>query len=51
VFRVAVTNLNDKRYWETQNYFGSSLPGEPVQGTVRIDATPGAQICVTVGLA
>jgi hypothetical protein len=49
--RVAVANRNDKRYWETQNYFASSLPGEPAEGTVRIDATPGSQICVTVGHA
>jgi len=48
-FNFAIDNLNDKRYWETQNYFESQLKTEP--GPVpRIHATPGYPIGVTVGL-
>ncbi len=46
----AVDNLNNKRYWETQNYFVSRLPGEDVNGVARVHATPGSPIGVTVGL-
>lgn len=45
----AIDNLNDKRYWETQNYFESQVTPTalPVH---RIHATPGAPIGFTVGL-
>ncbi len=49
-FNFAVDNLNNKRYWETQNYFASRLPGEPVDGVPRVHATPGSPVGVTVGL-
>jgi hypothetical protein len=50
-FNFAVDNLNDKRYWETQNYVASRLPGDPnPQGTEQIHATPGSPAGVTVGL-
>ncbi len=45
---VAVDNLFDREYWETQNYFTSRLPGQPALG--RIHATPGYGTTVTVGL-
>jgi outer membrane receptor protein involved in Fe transport len=46
----AVDNLNDKRYWETQNYFVSRLPGEPTDGIARVHATPGYPVDFTVGV-
>jgi outer membrane receptor protein involved in Fe transport len=49
-FNVAVDNLNNKRYWETQNYFVSCLADEPVDGIARVHATPGFPIGVTVGV-
>jgi outer membrane receptor protein involved in Fe transport len=49
-FNIAVDNLNNKRYWETQNYFVSRLPGEPATGVARVHATPGFPVGVTVGL-
>ncbi len=46
---LAVDNLTNKRYFETQNYFESRLrPGDPV--VARIHGTPGYPIGVTVGL-
>ena len=45
---VAVDNLFDREYWETQNYFTSRLPGQPALD--RIHATPGYGTTVTVGL-
>jgi len=45
----AVDNLNNKQYWETQNYFVSRLPGED-KGIARIHATPGSPVGFTVGL-
>ena len=46
---LAVDNLTNKIYYETQNYFESRLkPGDPVIG--RIHGTPGYPITVTVGL-
>jgi outer membrane receptor protein involved in Fe transport len=46
---LAVDNLNNKRYYETQNYFESRVsPGAPVVS--RIHATPGYPIGVTVGV-
>ena len=50
-FNFAVDNLNNKRYYETQNYVTSRLPGEPVEGIARIHGTPGSPIGFTVGLA
>ena len=49
-FNVAVDNLNDKKYWETQNYFVSRLAGEATEGNARVHATPGFPFGVTVGL-
>jgi outer membrane receptor protein involved in Fe transport len=48
-FNLAIDNLFDKRYFETQNFFESRLrPGDdPVE---RIHATPGYPFSVTVGL-
>jgi outer membrane receptor protein involved in Fe transport len=46
---LAIDNLTDKRYFETQNYFESRLsPGTPAVS--RIHATPGYPIGVTLGL-
>ena len=49
-FNFAVDNLNNKSYWETQNYFVSRLPNEPSQGIARVHAAPGFPVGVTVGL-
>jgi hypothetical protein len=50
-FNFAVDNLNDKRYWETQNYVASRLRDDPnPQGTEQIHATPGSPVGITVGL-
>jgi hypothetical protein len=49
-FNVGIDNLNNKQYWETQNYLASRLPNEPVEGIERIHATPGYPISVTAGL-
>jgi outer membrane receptor protein involved in Fe transport len=46
---LAVDNLTDKRYFETQNYFKSRLrPGDPI--LARIHGTPGYPLTLTVGL-
>jgi hypothetical protein len=46
---LAIDNLTDKRYYETQNYFESRIrPGEAV--IARIHATPGYPRTVTAGL-
>lgn len=46
---LAIDNLTDKRYNETQNYFESRLrPGGPV--VARIHGTPGYPIGVTAGV-
>lgn len=48
-FNLAVDNLTNKRYFETQNFFQSRLaPGSPIVS--RIHATPGYPITVTAGL-
>jgi outer membrane receptor protein involved in Fe transport len=48
-FNLALDNLTDKRYYETQNFFESRLrPGAPAVG--RIHGTPGYPIGATVGL-
>jgi outer membrane receptor protein involved in Fe transport len=49
-FNFAIDNLNDKRYWETQNYFQSRLRSEPTPPPSRIHGTPGYPIGVSVGL-
>ena len=49
-FNFAVDNLNNKNYWETQNYFTSRLQGEPLDGVNRVHATPGFPVGFTVGL-
>jgi len=48
-FNFAVDNLNNKRYWETQNFLVSRLQGEPLDGMQRVHATPGYPVGVTVG--
>ncbi len=48
-FNLAIDNLTNKRYYETQNYFESRVrPGEELSS--RIHATPGYPITVTVGM-
>jgi hypothetical protein len=48
-FNLAIDNLTDKHYFETQNYFESRLrPGGPA--VARIHATPGYPITATAGL-
>jgi outer membrane receptor protein involved in Fe transport len=48
-FNLSVDNLNDKRYFETQNYFNSRIaPAAPVQA--RLHGTPGYPAGVEVGL-
>lgn len=48
-FNVAVDNLTNKRYFETQNFFESRVrPGEA--SAERIHATPGYPVSLTVGL-
>jgi len=49
-FNFAIDNLNNKRYWETQNYFVSRLADEPLDGRARVHATPGFPIGFTAGL-
>ena len=45
----AIDNLNNKRYWETQNYFESRVsPDDPA--IARLHGTPGFPIGVTVGM-
>jgi outer membrane receptor protein involved in Fe transport len=45
----AIDNLNNKRYWETQNYLDSRVtPASPV--LARVHGTPGSPVGVTVGL-
>lgn len=48
-FNLAVDNLTNKVYFETQNYFESRLrPGDPV--VARIHGTPGYPVTLTLGL-
>jgi outer membrane receptor protein involved in Fe transport len=49
-FNIAIDNLNNKKYWETQNYFVSRLPGDPMDGETRVHGTPGFPVGVTAGL-
>jgi len=46
----AIDNLNNKRYWETQNYFESQPTPDPVSRAFRVHATPGYPLGFTVGL-
>lgn len=48
-FNFAIDNLNNKRYWETQNYFQSQLQTEIIPPAPRIHGTPGSPIGFTVG--
>jgi outer membrane receptor protein involved in Fe transport len=48
-FNFAIDNLNNKRYWETQNYLVSRLRDEPLAGIARVHATPGFPIGVSAG--
>jgi outer membrane receptor protein involved in Fe transport len=46
---LAIDNLNNKRYWETQNYFASRVsPQAPAIS--RVHASPGYPVGVTLGL-
>jgi outer membrane receptor protein involved in Fe transport len=48
-FNLAIDNLTDKTYYETQNYFESRLrPGDPV--AARIHGTPGYPVGFSAGL-
>jgi len=48
-FNFAIDNLNNKRYWETQNYLESRVT--PTSDVIaRVHGTPGYPIGVTVGL-
>jgi outer membrane receptor protein involved in Fe transport len=49
-FNVAIDNLNNKRYWETQNFLISRLQNDGPDGNTRVHATPGYPVGVTVGL-
>jgi outer membrane receptor protein involved in Fe transport len=48
-FNFSIDNLNNKRYWETQNYFESRVTPTAEPG-FQIHATPGYPIGFTVGL-
>ncbi len=50
-FNFAVDNLNNKRYYETQNSFTSRLQNEPPEGFTRIHAAPGSAVGFTLGLS
>jgi hypothetical protein len=45
---LALDNLTNRAYYETQNYFASRLPGQPAQS--RIHGTPGYPLAVTAGV-
>jgi outer membrane receptor protein involved in Fe transport len=47
-FNVALDNLTNRDYYETQNYFASRLPGQPPIS--RIHVTPGYPLTATVGM-
>jgi outer membrane receptor protein involved in Fe transport len=48
-FNLAVDNVTNKRYFETQNYYESRVaPGAPL--VERIHATPGYPVTLTMGL-
>ena len=45
---LTVDNLASRRYWETQNYYESRLPGE--EPASRIHATPGYPLTIMAGM-
>ena len=47
-FNLAIDNLTNRDYYETQNYFTSALQGQP--SVARIHGTPGYPLTVAVGL-
>lgn len=47
-FNLAVDNLTNRDYYETQNYFESRLPGQPAM--FRIHGTPGYPLTVMAGV-
>ena len=47
-FNLALDNLTNRDYYETQNYFESRLPGQAAMW--RIHGTPGYPLTATVGL-
>jgi hypothetical protein len=49
-FDLSIDNLTNKRYYETQNFFTSRLPGERIQGIDRVHGTPGYPFGITAGL-
>jgi outer membrane receptor protein involved in Fe transport len=44
----AIDNLNDKRFWETQNYLKSRVT-PTAEAKFRVHGTPGYPIGLTVG--
>lgn len=48
-FNLALDNLSNRDYWETQNYFESRLQNEAAPVT-RIHGTPGYPLTATVGI-
>jgi hypothetical protein len=48
-WNLSIDNMNNKRYYETQNFFNSRIsPGAPVEA--RIHGTPGYPVGFTTGL-
>ena len=47
-FNLALDNLTNRDYWETQNYFESRLPGQLAAS--RIHGTPGYPLTATIGI-
>jgi len=47
----AVDNLNNKKYWETQNYYESQPAVDLASRASRVHATPGYPIGFTIGLS
>jgi outer membrane receptor protein involved in Fe transport len=48
-FNFAIDNLNNKRYWETQNYLESRVSPEALPA-FRVHGTPGYPVGVTLGM-
>jgi hypothetical protein len=49
-WNLSVDNLNNKRYYETQNYFESRITPNEKEGAVRLHGTPGYPVGFTTGL-
>ncbi|HTM50325.1 MAG TPA: TonB-dependent receptor [Bryobacteraceae bacterium] len=47
-FNIALDNLTNREFYETQNYFESRLPGQPAVS--RIHGTPGYPLTAMVGM-